>query len=100
MWSITPPPALGLCSRGEDTIESCTIITTEPNEVMEGLHDRMPVILAPSDYDLWLEPEFHGQTKLQEMLKPYPADEMEAYPASTFVNNPRNETKQRVEAVA
>jgi putative SOS response-associated peptidase YedK len=40
---------------------------------MEGIHDRMPVILSPENYDLWLEPEFHGQTKLLEMLKPYPA---------------------------
>ena len=80
-------------------IDSATIITTEPNESMEGIHDRMPVILSPEDYELWLEPDFHGQGKLLEMLKPYDAQDMEAYPISTVVNNPRNETKECIEAV-
>jgi putative SOS response-associated peptidase YedK len=84
--------------RGDQDIDSATIITTEPNELMEGIHDRMPVILSPDDYDLWLEPEFHGQGKLLEMLKPYPAEEMGAYPVSTVVNNPRNEKKECIEA--
>ena len=66
--------------------------------MITGIHDRMPVILSPNDYDLWLEPEFHGQGKLLEILKPYPAEEMTAYPVSTVVNNPRNEMKGCVEA--
>ena len=86
--------------RGDQTIDSCSIITTEPNELMEGIHDRMPVILSPDNYDLWLEPDFHGETKLLEMLKPYPAEEMEAFPVSTVVNNPRNETRGCIEAMA
>ena len=59
----------------------------------------MPVILSPENYDLWLEPDFHGQGKLLEMLRPYPAEEMTAYPVNTVVNNPRNEMKEYVEAV-
>lgn len=59
---------------------------------METIHDRMPVILSPADYDLWLETEFHGESKLAAMLQPYPAEEMIATPVSTLVNNPRNET--------
>jgi putative SOS response-associated peptidase YedK len=86
--------------RGEQVIDSATIITTEPNELMEGIHDRMPVILSPDDYDLWLEPEFHGQGKLLEMLRPYPAEDMEAYPVGTVVNNPRNEDAKCIEAVS
>jgi putative SOS response-associated peptidase YedK len=86
--------------RGDQVIESCAIITTEPNELMEGIHDRMPVILSPEDYELWLEPDFHGQGKLLEMLKPYPAEDMEAYPVSTVVNNPRNEVQECIEGVA
>jgi putative SOS response-associated peptidase YedK len=85
--------------RGDRVIDSCAIITTEPNEMMKGIHDRMSVILSPDDYDLWLEPDFHGQGKLLEMLKPYPAEDMEAYPISTLVNNPRNETKECMEAL-
>jgi putative SOS response-associated peptidase YedK len=84
--------------RGEQVIDSATIITTEPNELMEGIHDRMPVILSTEDYDLWLAPDFHGQTKLLEMLKPYPAEEMTAYPVSTVVDNPRNERTECIEA--
>jgi protein-S-isoprenylcysteine O-methyltransferase Ste14 len=53
----------------------------------------MPVIMSPEDYELGLEPEFHGQEKLLETLRPYPAEEMEAYPVSTVVKNPRNKTK-------
>jgi putative SOS response-associated peptidase YedK len=92
----------GLCEhwhRGDLIIDSATIITTEPNELMESIHDRMPVILSPDDYDLWLEPDFHGQGKLLEMLKPYPAEEMEAFPVSTLVNSPRNESAECIAPV-
>ena len=83
---------------GGQWIKTCSILTTVPNAVTSAVHDRMPVILSPEDYELWLEPEFHGQGKLLEMLKPYPAEDMEAYPISTVVNNPRNETKECIEA--
>jgi putative SOS response-associated peptidase YedK len=85
--------------RGDQVIDSCTIITTEPNEMMASIHDRMPVILSPEYYDLWIEPEFHGQGKLLEMLKPYPTEDMTAYPVGTVVNNPRNESKECIEGV-
>ena len=84
--------------RGDEVIDSCAIIATDANELMEGIHDRMPVILSVDDYGLWLEPDSHGQGKLLEMLKPYPAEDMEAYPISTVVNNPRNEVKECIEA--
>ncbi len=82
--------------RGDQVIESCTIITTEPNELMADIHDRMPVILSPKEYDLWLDPEFEGKEKLLSMLRSYPADEMMAYPVSTVVNSPRNEKAECV----
>jgi putative SOS response-associated peptidase YedK len=84
--------------RDELTIDSCTIITTEPNELTAEVHDRMPVIPAPTNYDLWLDPEFQDKEKLQSLLRPYPADEMTAYPVSTLVNSPRNENPACVEA--
>jgi putative SOS response-associated peptidase YedK len=86
--------------RGDQVIDSCTIITTETNELMEGILDRMPVILSPEDYDLWLEPDFHLQGKLLEMLRPYSADEMTVYPVSAAVNNPRNEVKECIKSIA
>ena len=59
-----------------------------------------PVILAPDDYDLWLDPEFQGKEKLLPLLRPYPASEMTAYAISTVVNNPRNEKPACVEPQA
>ena len=56
-------------------VDSCAIITTGPNELMQGIHDRMPVILPPSAYDLWLDPEFQSRDKLLSLLQPYPASE-------------------------
>jgi putative SOS response-associated peptidase YedK len=85
--------------RGGEVIDSCAIITTEPNELMEGIHDRMPVILSPDDYELWLEPDFHGQGKLLAMLKPYPTEDMEAFPVGTAVNNSRNEAIECINPV-
>jgi putative SOS response-associated peptidase YedK len=72
----------------EAEITSCAIITTEANELMEPVHNRMPVIVAPEDYDLWLDP-LQKPEPLQQLLKPYPTEKMTAYPVSTKVNNPR-----------
>lgn len=85
--------------RGEQRIDSCTIITTEPNSLMADIHDRMPVILSPDEYDLWLDPEFEGKEKLLSLLDAYPADAMTAYPVSTLVNNPRHENSACIEPV-
>jgi putative SOS response-associated peptidase YedK len=80
--------------RGDQTIDSCSIITTEPNSLMAEIHDRMPAILSPAEYDLWLDADFQGYDMLLSMLRPYPADEMVAYAVSTLVNNPKNDSDQ------
>lgn len=74
------------------TIESCAIITTDANNVMKPVHDRMPVILEPDDYDAWL---LDGNKTL---LQPY-SGEMIAYPVSTIVNNPKHNGKDLIEPV-
>ena len=75
-----------------NVVPSCTIITTEPNELVAKIHHRMPVIMAEEAYDRWLEP---GPGKdLKELLVPYPASEMEAFPVSTAVNNVRNDSEE------
>ena len=71
-------------------IRSCTIITTAPNELAASIHNRMPVILHPEDYDMWLDPDFDEREPLTSLLKPFPAEAMEAYPVSRRVNNPAN----------
>ena len=75
-------------SKGEKPVETCTILTTDANKLMAPLHDRMPVIIAPKDYDLWLDAAVQEPERLQSLLRPYPDAEMEAYPVSTLVNSP------------
>jgi putative SOS response-associated peptidase YedK len=71
-------------------IDSCTILTTDANELVQPVHDRMPVILAPADFDRWLDPKAVNGPDLQALLRPYPAEAMAAYPVSTHVNNPKH----------
>ncbi len=82
-----------------DNILSCTIITTQPNDFMANIHNRMPVILPREVYARWLDPAEQKSEQLQTLLTPYPAEEMTAYPVSTVVNNPRNDVAQCVEPV-
>lgn len=81
-------------------IESCTLLTTEPNELLQSVHNRMPVILAPQDFDLWLDPGAQHPGEVQPLLRPYPAEEMTFYAVSTHVNNPRNEDPRCIEPLA
>jgi putative SOS response-associated peptidase YedK len=83
-------------SKDAKPLDTFTILTTEPNELMRPIHNRMPVILKPGDYAKWLEPG--GPAKdVVDLLKPYDADVMEAYPVSTLVNSPRNDLPECVE---
>jgi putative SOS response-associated peptidase YedK len=71
--------------RDGQALESCCIITTEANAVLEPIHDRMPVILHASDYDLWLAPAVRDAGKLTPLPCPYPADKITSFP----VGDPR-----------
>jgi putative SOS response-associated peptidase YedK len=72
-------------------VQSATIITTQPNELMATLHNRMPVILHSNTYTQWIDPAPQSPDRLQNLLVPYPTEEMEAYPVSTLVNSPGND---------
>ncbi len=72
-------------------IDSCTILTTTPNDLLRPLHHRMAVILAPEDYDRWLDPALQEADRLQPLLRPYLAEMMTAFPVSTRVNNPAHD---------
>jgi putative SOS response-associated peptidase YedK len=74
-------------------VSTCAIITTGPNEVMKQIHNRMPVILSDSNHDRWLEPDLKPEDA-QALLAPYAGDNMEAYPVSTLVNSPKNDTPE------
>jgi putative SOS response-associated peptidase YedK len=76
-------------SPGGEKIYSCTIVTTEPNELMKSIHERMPVIIAPEDYHIWLDTQGQDSESIKQLLRPYSAKEMIAYPVGSLVNNPR-----------
>jgi putative SOS response-associated peptidase YedK len=81
-------------------IQSCTLLTTAPNDLIRPLHNRMPVIVRPDDYDLWLDPEVRQIERLQPILDAYPTEEMVAYPVSRFVNKPGNDDPRCIEPQA
>ena len=79
-------------SGGDGDLETFTILTTSPNEVVAPLHGRMPVILPPEAWERWLDPEYRAPEALQALLGPFPAAEMEAHPVSRLVNDPANDS--------
>lgn len=80
-----------LWQSGEESIYSCTIVTTDANDALKPIHHRMPVILTPDAYEMWLDPAFNHEQKLRDLLLPCPSEQITAYPVSSFVNSPRNE---------
>ncbi|HEX2270897.1 MAG TPA: SOS response-associated peptidase [Pyrinomonadaceae bacterium] len=75
-------------SRGPQ--KTCAIVTTTANEALASIHDRMPVILPPENYQLWLDPKT-DLASLRKLLVPFPASTMSFYPVSTAVNSAQNE---------
>ena len=83
-------------AREEQSIDSCAIIVTDANELTKPIHDRMPVILAPEDYDAWMDPDLTDADRLKAYLRPYPSERMLAYPVSKAVNNPKNDQPELI----
>lgn len=78
---------------------TCSIITTTPNELMKNIHDRMPVILRQEDETTWLDPRIGDLHSLQQLLKPFPEDFMEAYEVSNLVNSPKNNSSNLIQPI-
>jgi putative SOS response-associated peptidase YedK len=81
-------------------VESFTIITTEPNELVRPVHNRMPVILRPEDEEQWLDPARTSFTKAKSMLKPYPEELMDAHDVSPIVNSAKYDGPECIRPVA
>lgn len=85
----------GIWDRWKDPIgnwvKTCSILTTTPNAVTSAVHDRMPVILDPDGYELWLDPGMNNVTAATDLLKPYDARQMRCYPISTRINRVAND---------
>jgi putative SOS response-associated peptidase YedK len=79
-----------------EALETFTIVTTDPNELMETIHNRMPVIVEKRDYDRWLEPGDAARPPV-DLLRPYPAEKMVAWPVSARVGNVRNNDAELLE---
>ena len=78
----------------DEPIESCTIVTTDANELTAEIHNRMPVILHEQDYKAWLD----GSAG-EKLLKPFPSDEMRYYPVDTKVGNVKNTSAELIEPI-
>lgn len=83
-------------TKGE-VIESTTILTTNANEALARIHDRMPVILPRKHYEPWLDIANQDVANLSSLLQPYPNDVLDIYPVSTLVNSPKNDVPECVE---
>ena len=81
------------------TIESCTVITTEANDLLRPIHDRMPVIISRKDYDSWLNPEMLCQETFQSLILPYPSHEMVFFPVNPKVNRATYDNPDCIEPV-
>ncbi len=82
------------------TLRTCTLITTTANELVQGIHDRMPVILPPEAFGIWLTPGELAASEGFALLKPFAADAMTARPVSTLVNDPRREGPELLKSEA
>jgi putative SOS response-associated peptidase YedK len=78
-------------------VESYSILTTKPNELVSSLHDRMPVIVRRDDYDFWLDPNMQDAERLRSIFAPFPADDLVANPVSTTVNSPAHDKPECID---
>lgn len=78
-------------STNGDVIRSCTIVTTQPNKLMEPIHHRMPVIIPKDSEDLWLDSRNQDTSSIRNLIRPFPGDEMEVYEITNLVNSPVND---------
>ncbi|WP_026678661.1 SOS response-associated peptidase [Fictibacillus gelatini] len=83
----------------DKVITSCTIITTAPNQLMKGIHDRMPVILPKEKEAIWLDRSIEDSDVLKSLLLPYDSEQMEAFEVSALVNSPHNDGESLIERI-
>jgi putative SOS response-associated peptidase YedK len=81
-------------------VETCTILTTEANDLVRPVHERMPVILRPRLFASWLDAALQDPGSVTPLLRPYPAEEMRGFPVSPWVSDPRHEDPRCLTALA
>ncbi len=83
---------------GED-ICTCTVITTDANDLVRPVHDRMPVITAKKDFESWLDPKYRDMEKLKGILKPYRSEDLELYDVTPTVNSPKHNSPNNIKPI-
>ncbi|MBK8899301.1 MAG: SOS response-associated peptidase [Candidatus Competibacteraceae bacterium] len=86
-------------ARDDEAVDSCTILVTQANERISEIHDRMPVILDPLDYDAWLDPTGREAARGLPLLRSYPGERMRLWPVGSAVNRPANQGPALMEPV-
>jgi putative SOS response-associated peptidase YedK len=103
IWDGSPLAFAGLWDSWKtpegESLETCAILTTSANSLMAPIHDRMPVILHHTEFDLWLDRAANNPEKLQRLCQPYPAELLQEWEVSTMVNNPAHETPETITPV-
>jgi putative SOS response-associated peptidase YedK len=101
-WPPQPPASLWKRWRdpANQVVETCTIITTKPNTFGPDLLDRLPAMLRPEDYELWLDPGITDSRRVVDCLKPFDASLMKQYPVSARMNRPENDDQECVREIA
>ena len=82
-----------------EILETCAILTTTANSLMAPLHDRMPVLLHRTEFDLWLDRSMNNPEKLQRLYQSYPAELLQEREVSSMVNNPTHDTPENITPV-
>jgi putative SOS response-associated peptidase YedK len=91
IWESWEKPA------SNEKIESCAILTTSANHVVSSIHDRMPVIIGPEDFDLWLDANASNQ-RLKELMRPFDDQDMSGHRVSKAVNNVKNDDSSLIQS--
>ncbi len=84
---------------GEDELVSCTLITTKPNDLVKGVHDRMPAIVKKEKEQIWLSKKEQDVKQLISLLQPYEESYMHSYQVSSIVNSPKNNGAECIQQV-
>jgi len=90
----------GLWDRWEgegESLESCSVIVMPANEVMKSLHERMPALIAPAHYDLWLDARITDKAELMGYLNSAPSSQLVTYPISPWVNSPQHDDERCIQ---
>ena len=90
LWSSWRDPETG------ERLRTCTILTGEPNDLVAGVHDRMPVVLGPDVWDRWLDPDSADVDELGALLSVYPDRDLAMHPVSTLVNKVQNNVPELI----